>query len=92
MSAIDPNELDGYEALVSELRATAPVAPESLRERVLEGAPAPRVRRSKKRRLALVVVPVFALLTWRVTGRTAGGFLHRARQLADIARVYMSRR
>ena len=55
-------EFEGYEALVSELRATAPVAPESLRERVLEGAPATRVRRSKKRRLALVVVPIAVVL------------------------------
>ena len=31
-------------------------------------------------------------LEHRATGRTAGGFLHRARQLADIARVYLSRR
>ena len=62
MSAIDGTELDGYEALVSELRATAPVAPERLRERVLEGAPAPRRRRSKRRRLALVVVPAAVVL------------------------------
>jgi hypothetical protein len=62
MSAIDRNELDGYEALVSELRATAPVAPERLRERVLEGAPAPRRRMSRRRRLALVVVPVAVVL------------------------------
>ena len=31
-------------------------------------------------------------LEHRATGRTAAGFLHRARQLADIARVYLSRR
>src|SRR4029077_11660347 len=62
MSAPDGNELDGYEALVSELRATAPVAPEHLRERVLEGAPSPRRRRSRKRRLFLVVVPVAVVL------------------------------
>jgi hypothetical protein len=62
MSAIDRSELDGYEALVSELRATAPVAPDRLRERVLEGAPAPRRHRSRKRRLFLVVVPVAAVL------------------------------
>jgi hypothetical protein len=62
MSAIDRNELDGYEALVSELRATAPVAPERLRERVLEGAPSPRRRSSRKRRLFLVVVPVAVVL------------------------------
>jgi hypothetical protein len=57
MSATDWNELDGYEALVSELRANPPVAPESLRDRVLEGAPAPRRRRSRRQRLLFVVVP-----------------------------------
>jgi Domain of unknown function (DUF4349) len=62
MSAIDRNELDGYEALVSELRATAPVAPERLRERLLEGTPSRRPRRSRKRRLFLVVVPVAVVL------------------------------
>jgi Domain of unknown function (DUF4349) len=62
MSAIDRSELDGYEALVSELRAAAPVAPESLRQRVLEGAPAPRRRRSRKQRLLLVVVPAAVVL------------------------------
>jgi hypothetical protein len=62
MSAIDRNELDGYEALVSALRATAPVAPERLRDRVLEGAPAPRRRRSRRRRLFLVVVPLAVVL------------------------------
>jgi hypothetical protein len=62
MSATDRSELDGYETLVSELRANPPVAPESLRQRVLEGAPAPRARRSRKRRLALVVVPVAVVL------------------------------
>jgi hypothetical protein len=31
-------------------------------------------------------------LEHRATRRTAAGFLHRARQLADIARVYLSRR
>src|SRR5205823_6525013 len=62
MSATDWNELDGYEALVSELRANAPVAPEGLRERVLEGAPAPRRRRSRKQRLLFVVVPAAIVL------------------------------
>jgi Domain of unknown function (DUF4349) len=55
-------ELEGYEALVSELRADPPVAPESLRQRVLEGAPAPRAPRSRKRKLTLVVVPVAVVL------------------------------
>ena len=62
MSATDWNELEGYEALVSELRANAPVAPESLRDRVLEGAPAPRRRRSRRQRLFFVVVPVAVVL------------------------------
>jgi hypothetical protein len=60
MSATDW-ELDGYEALVSELRANPPVAPDRLGQRVLEGAPG--VRRTPKRRtLALVVVPVAVAL------------------------------
>src|SRR5438477_8638547 len=62
MSASDWSELDGYEALVSELRANPPGAPERLRERVLEGAPAARAPRSRKRKLALVVVPVAVVL------------------------------
>jgi uncharacterized protein DUF4349 len=59
MSATDRSELDGYEALVSELRATPPVVPERLRQRVLELAPGVRTRR---RRLTLVVVPVAVVL------------------------------
>jgi Domain of unknown function (DUF4349) len=55
-------EFEGYEALVSELRASPPVAPESLRQRVLEGAPASRAPRSRKRKFALVVVPVAVVL------------------------------
>jgi hypothetical protein len=62
MSAADWSELNGYEALVSELRANPPVAPERLRQRVLEGAPAARAPRSRKRRLALVVLPVAVVL------------------------------
>jgi glycosyltransferase involved in cell wall biosynthesis len=31
-------------------------------------------------------------LSHRATGRSLGGFVHRARQLADFARVYLSRR
>jgi hypothetical protein len=54
--------MDGYEALVSELRANPPVAPERLRQRVLEDAPAPRRQRSRKRKLALVVVPAAVVL------------------------------
>jgi hypothetical protein len=54
--------MDGYEALVSELRANPPVAPEHLRQRVLEGAPVPRRQRSRKRKLTLVVVPAAIVL------------------------------
>lgn len=73
MSATDGSEMDGYEALVSELRANPPVAPESLRQRVLEGAPAPRARRSRKRKLVLVVVPVAVVLA--VGGALVHGFV-----------------
>jgi hypothetical protein len=52
-------EFEGYEALVSELRSTPSVAPERLRQRVLELAPRAH---SRRRRLALVVVPVAAAL------------------------------
>src|SRR5438876_4915423 len=62
MSAFDRSELDGYETLASELRANPPVAPESRRQRVLEGAPAPRRQRSRKRKLVLVVVPAAVVL------------------------------
>src|SRR3954469_11817870 len=62
MSAFDGSEMDGYEALVSELRANPPVAPERLRQRVLEGAPATRAPRSRKRKLVLVVVPAAIVL------------------------------
>jgi hypothetical protein len=63
MSATDGSEMDGYEALVSELRANPPVAPERLRQRVLEGAPATRAPRSRKRKLVLVVVPAAVVLS-----------------------------
>src|SRR5262249_36837858 len=62
MSATDGSEMDGYEALVSELRANPPVAPERLRQRVLEGAPAARAPRSRKRKLVFVVVPAAVVL------------------------------
>src|SRR5690242_4473432 len=62
MSATDWNELEGYEALVSELRANAPLAPESLRRRVFESAPAARLPKSRRRRLFLVVVPLAVVL------------------------------
>jgi hypothetical protein len=64
MSATDWNGLDGHEALVSELRANPPVAPERLRQRVLELGPASRSRRAalprsrRGRALAVVLVAV----------------------------------
>jgi hypothetical protein len=62
MSATDRSELDGYDALVAELRANPPVAPERLRERVLDLVPQPRRRMSRRRRLTFVVVPLAAAL------------------------------
>jgi hypothetical protein len=62
MSATDHGEFEGHETLVSELRATAPVAPEWLRERVLELGPVARPRMSPRRKLVLVVVPVAVVL------------------------------
>src|SRR5438105_13851242 len=62
MSGTDWSELGGYEALVSELRADPPVAPERLRQRILECAPGYRRRMSGRRRLALVVVPIALVL------------------------------
>ena len=38
------------------------------------------------------IVEIELDLEHRGTGRTAAGFAHRARQLADFARVYASRR
>jgi glycosyltransferase involved in cell wall biosynthesis len=43
-------------------------------------------------RAGLSVVEVELDLEHRATGRTAAGFAHRGRQLADITRVYVSRR
>jgi hypothetical protein len=84
MSATDWNELDGYEALVSELRTTAPVAPDRLRQRVLELAPAPRRRMSRRRRLALVIVPVAVALA--VGAALVHGFVSSgSRNRADAA-------
>jgi hypothetical protein len=40
----------------------------------------------------LTVVEIELELEHRATGRTAAGFAHRARQLLDIMRVYVSRR
>src|SRR4051794_17069957 len=86
MSASDWSELDGHEALVSELRANPPVAPERLRQRVLEGTPAPRRQRSRKRRLVLVVVPAAVVLA--VGAALVHGFVSSGgnqQQRADIA-------
>jgi hypothetical protein len=84
MSATDWSELDGHEALVSELRANPPVAPERLRQRVLEGAPASRAPRSRKRRLVLVVVPVAVVLA--VGAALVHGFVSSgSQQRADSA-------
>jgi hypothetical protein len=79
MSASDRTELDGYEALVSELRTTAPVAPEQLRERVLALAPGTRGRMSRRRRLVLVVVPVAVALA--VGAALVHGFVSSGRNL-----------
>jgi glycosyltransferase involved in cell wall biosynthesis len=43
-------------------------------------------------RAGLTLTEVELDLEHRATGRTAAGFLHRGRQLKDIARVYLSRR
>jgi glycosyltransferase involved in cell wall biosynthesis len=43
-------------------------------------------------RAGLEVVEIELDLSHRATGRTAAGFAHRGRQLADIGRVYVSRR
>src|ERR1700749_3606297 len=88
MSAVEGNEMDGYEALISELRANPPVAPERLRQRVLEGAPAPRRQRSRRRKLTLVLVPVAVVLA--VGGAVVHGVLNsgsRANHSADEAVV-----
>ncbi len=62
MPATDPIDSGEFSALVDELRAGAPAAPERLRQRVLELVPAPRRRWSRRRRLVLVVVPAAAAL------------------------------
>src|SRR6266700_7860650 len=62
MSGTDWSELDGYEGLVSELRTDPPVAPERLRQQILERAPGSRRRMSGRRKLVLVVVPVAVVL------------------------------
>ncbi len=59
MPATDPIEHGEYQAIVAELRATTPAAPEALRQRVLALAPTPR---SRRRKLVLVLVPTAAAL------------------------------
>ena len=93
MSATDGSEMDGYEALVSELRANPPVAPERLRQRVLEGAPASRAPRSRRRKLVLVVVPVAVVLAVGaavvhgfVSSGSNGSLASRAEQLGHARR------
>jgi hypothetical protein len=83
MSATDGSEMAGYEALVSELRANPPVAPERLRQRVLEGAPAPRRQRSRRRKLVLVVVPVAVVLA--VGAALVHGFVSSGSPQSDAA-------
>src|SRR5437763_16588591 len=83
MSATDRSELDGHEALVSELRATPPVTPERLRERVLNLAPGARPRMSNRRRLVLVVVPLAAVLA--VGAALVHGFVSSGKNLQTRA-------
>jgi uncharacterized protein DUF4349 len=94
MSATDWNELDGYEALVSELRANPPVAPDQLQQRILAVAPGGRRRMSKRRRLVLVVVPVAVALAVGaalVHGFVSSGSPRSAHWAAALAGVPQSR-
>ena len=74
------SEFESYEALVSELRATPPVASEPLRQRVLELAPGAR---SRRRKLVLVVVPVAAVLA--VGAALVHGFVSSGKNLQNHA-------
>lgn len=65
MSATDP--FQQHEALVAQLRANPPVAPDRLRQRVLQVVPAPR---SRSRKLVLVVVPL------AIVGAVAAALVH----------------
>jgi hypothetical protein len=85
-------EFEGYEALVSELRATPPVAPERLRERVLELGPSAHRRMSRRRKLTLVVMPVAVVLS--VGAALVHGFVNSGRNLqtrADMAALAPNR-
>jgi len=90
MSATDWTELDGHEALVSELRANPPVAPERLRQRVLELAPGSRRRvalpRSRRSRALAVVLVAAALAVGAalVHGFVSSGSRHGAATNATV--------
>jgi hypothetical protein len=76
--------LSGQRALTTEaLRKVLPFAPGFGMETAMD---------IDALRAGLTLVEVELDLEHRATGRTATGFLHRGRQLADIARVYLSRR
>jgi Domain of unknown function (DUF4349) len=96
MSATDWNGLDGHESLVSELRANPPVAPERLRQRVLELGPASRSRRAalprSRRGRALAVVLVAAAIA--VGAALVHGFVSSGshRGAAMKARVHQNER
>ena len=76
--------LSGQRALTPEaLRAALPFAPGFGMETAMD---------IDALRAGLTVRELELDLEHRATGRTAAGFAHRARQLLDIARVYVSRR
>jgi hypothetical protein len=76
--------LSGQRALTPQaLRAALPFAPGFGMETAMD---------IDALRAGLTVVELEFNLEHRATGRTLAGFAHRARQLLDIARVYVSRR
>jgi glycosyltransferase involved in cell wall biosynthesis len=76
--------LSGQRALtIDALRAVLPFAPGFGMETAMD---------IDALRAGLTLTEVELDLEHRASGRTAAGFLHRGRQLADIARVYLSRR
>jgi glycosyltransferase involved in cell wall biosynthesis len=76
--------LSGQRALTADaLRAVLPFAPGFGMETAMD---------IDAVRGGLTVVEIELELEHRATGRTAAGFAHRARQLLDIMRVYVSRR
>ncbi len=86
MPVTDPIGSDEHKALVDELRATAPVASERLRQRVLELAPSPRRRMSGRRQLALAVVPVAVVLAGGAA--LVHGFVSSGSQQASLAPAF----